>query len=261
MKDDISAQPKGHVGSSTVDPREIAQFDAMAATWWDTDGPMAPLHRMNPLRLRYIRDHIAARFARDVEAPRALDGLTVLDIGCGGGLLCEPVARLGAAVTGIDASTRNIAVARAHAAKTGLDIAYHNVTVDDIVAAGENFDAVLCLEIVEHVADFSAFARAAAACVAPGGIAIASTLNRTAKAFGMAIVGAEYVLRWLPRGTHKWSKFVKPAEFAGALTRAGLLVDEIQGMAFNPLANHWHLSADVGVNYLIAASRPSLSRV
>lgn len=244
-----TAGPSG----ASVDPDEIARFSAIADEWWDPSGKFAPLHRLNPVRLRYIRDAIAARFGRDPLSRQPLKGLEILDIGSGGGLICEPMARLGAAVTGIDAAARNVGVAAAHAAAGGLDIDYRHATAEDLAAAGATYDVVLALEIVEHVADVDAFVAACTALVAPGGIMIWSTINRTPKAFAFGIVGAEYVLRWLPRGTHQWRKFLRPSELARALRGAGAEVTHLQGMSYDLLTDGWRLTADLSVNYLATA--------
>lgn len=241
--------------SGTVDPEEVARFDRLAQTWWDERGPMRPLHRFNPVRVAYIRDLAANRFGRDIRADAPLAGLAVLDIGCGGGVLSEPLARLGATVTGLDPAEKNIAVARSHAAGQGLAIDYRTETVESVAARGETFDIVLAMEVVEHVADVDAFVAAACAAVRPGGVLIMATLNRTLKSFALAIVGAEYVLRWLPRGTHDWHRFVTPDELAGAITRHGLAVTERTGVVYNPLSDEWRQAADLSVNYMVAAAR------
>ncbi|MFM8679987.1 MAG: bifunctional 2-polyprenyl-6-hydroxyphenol methylase/3-demethylubiquinol 3-O-methyltransferase UbiG [Alphaproteobacteria bacterium] len=240
---------------SSIDPDEIARFEAMAAEWWDPNGKFRPLHRFNPVRLAWIRDRLLARFGRDASAPRPLEGLRILDIGCGGGLVSEPMARLGADVVGVDASHRNVEVARIHAAQGGLAIDYRQGTAEDLLAAGERFDAVLSLEVVEHVADPAAFLGACAGLVAPGGALFVATINRTPQAFALAIVGAEYVLRWLPRGTHSWSKFVRPSEVASALRPTGLELREFAGMSYNPLRDAWSAGRDLGVNYIAYATR------
>ena len=240
---------------SSIDPDEIARFEAMAAEWWDPNGKFRPLHRFNPVRLAWIRDRLLARFGRDGASPRPLEGLRILDIGCGGGLVSEPMARLGADVVGVDASHRNVEVARIHAAQGGLAIDYRQGTAEDLLAAGERFDAVLSLEVVEHVADPAAFLGACAGLVAPGGALFVATINRTPQAFVLAIVGAEYVLRWLPRGTHSWSKFVRPSEVAAALRPTGLELREFAGMSYNPLRDAWSAGRDLGVNYIAYATR------
>lgn len=253
MSQDRPENPAGNQAQGTVDPAEIARFDALAETWWDAQGPMRPLHEMAPVRIGFVRDRAAEAFDRDTRANRPFEGLTLLDVGCGGGLMSEPLARLGFAVTGIDAAARNIAVARHHSGVSGLDIDYRVETVEALAAAGRRYDIVLCLEIVEHVADIHAFTRAALATLAPGGVVIFSTLNRTAKAFAFAIVGAEYVLRILPRGTHDWRKFVRPSELAAAVRRAGGRVSELAGMTYSPLSGRWSITKDLSVNYFAVA--------
>lgn len=246
---------------STIDPQEVAQFSAIASEWWDERGKFAPLHRMNPTRIGYIRDQINHHFGQLVgqsgESATPLKNLSLLDVGCGGGLLCEPMARLGAAVTGVDASEENIAVATDHAKQSGLGIDYRAATVESLAEAGQTFDIVLALEIVEHVAESGLFYDCLAKLVKPGGLLIMSTLNRTAKSYAMAIIGAEYVLRWLPRGTHDWNKFVRPSEMAAAIEKTGLALIDTSGIRFDPLS--WKFSLDpqdLAVNYLMAAKKP-----
>lgn len=241
---------------STVDAREIAQFAAIADAWWDEEGAFRPLHRLNPVRLRYIRDRLCAHFGRDPEAPKPLSGLRLVDVGCGGGLLCEPMTRMGATVTGIDAAEEGIAAAKAHAASVGLKINYRAATAESLVAAGESFDAVISMEVLEHVADVDAFLAACRDLTRPGGALALSTLNRTPKSYLTAIVGAEYVLRWLPRGTHNWKKFIRPSELAAALRRQGLELADLTGIEYSPLADRFSLGRDLGVNYLAFATRP-----
>ncbi|MGB8274821.1 MAG: bifunctional 2-polyprenyl-6-hydroxyphenol methylase/3-demethylubiquinol 3-O-methyltransferase UbiG [Alphaproteobacteria bacterium] len=243
-------------GRGTADPREVARFDALAEGWWDPDGKFRPLHRLNPVRLEYVRGRAAARWRRDIRSLRPLEGLTVLDIGCGGGLLCEPLARLGATVTGIDAGETNVEIARCHAAAGGLAIAYRQALAEDLAAAEARFDIVLNMEVVEHVADVTTFLDACAALVAPGGMMVTATLNRTVKSFALAIVGAEYLLRWLPRGTHDWRRFIRPSELAGILRASGLRIVETTGVSFDPLHGRWQLSGDSDVNYMMLADRP-----
>jgi 2-polyprenyl-6-hydroxyphenyl methylase/3-demethylubiquinone-9 3-methyltransferase len=243
--------------SPSIDAEELERFSALAESWWDPKGPMAPLHRLNPARLGFLRQTLAAHFSRDARSLRPFEGLRILDIGCGGGLISEPLARLGAAMTGIDAAEANIAVARAHARGADLDIDYRQASAEELSAADERFDAVLALEVVEHVADTDAFLQATAALVRPGGALIASTLNRTPKSLLFAIVGAEYVLGWLPRGTHRWDRFLRPSELAAALRRHGLQMREIRGLIYGPLAGEWRLGRDLGVNYLACAVRPT----
>ena len=242
---------------TSIDPAEVAKFEAMAAEWWDEGGKFKPLHMMNPIRLDYIVNQIATEFARDRRGPRPLDGLRLLDIGCGGGLVAEPMARLGAAVTGADAAEANIAVARIHAEQQGLQIDYRATTAESLVDEGAGFDVVLALEIVEHVADPAAFLATCAQLLKPGGLLIASTLNRTPQSFAAAIVGAEWIMRWLPRGTHEWRRFITLDELAGMAEQAGLVVIDRAGMVFNPLLWDWRLSdRDLSVNYTLSARKP-----
>jgi 2-polyprenyl-6-hydroxyphenyl methylase/3-demethylubiquinone-9 3-methyltransferase len=242
--------------TTSIDPAEIAKFEAMAAEWWNPDGKFRPLHMMNPVRLGYITRQIGSEFGRDLTQPRPFDGLRILDIGCGGGLLSEPMARLGAAVVGADAAARNIPVARVHAEAQGLTIDYRHTTAEALAAAGESFDVVLAMEIVEHVADPASFVATCRALLRPGGLLIASTINRTGKSFAMAIIGAEWVMRWLPKGTHDWAKFITPDELFGMYTRAGLDPVDRKGFVFNPLSWQWSISErDLSVNYVTAALR------
>ena len=240
------------------DPSEIAKFEAMAAEWWDPKGKFKPLHMMNPIRLGYITTQIATEFGRDLKAPRPFEGLRLLDIGCGGGLLSEPMARLGAQVVGADAAPKNIEVARLHADQVGLEIDYRAETAEALLAAGESFDAVLAMEIVEHVAEPPAFVQACHDLLRPGGVLVMSTLNRTARSFAAAIVGAEWVMRWLPKGTHEWSRFITPEELAAMMQASGLKVVDRRGMVFNPLSWGWSLSdRDMSVNYAATGVRTS----
>ena len=242
-------------GKTTIDAREIAHFSAIADEWWAPKGKFAPLHALNPIRIRFIKEQAAARFGRDPKSARALEGLRVLDIGCGGGLLSEPMARLGAEIVGADASETNISVAALHAREAGLAIDYRATTAEALAEAGETFDIVLAMEIVEHVADLDLFIAETARMVRPGGLMVLSTINRTPKAFLLAILGAEYVLRWLPRGTHSYEKLVKPAELAAALEKAGLAVSAEAGVVYEPIADRWKVSSDMDVNYMLAAAR------
>lgn len=240
----------------TVDEAEIAKFAAMAEEWWDPDGKFKPLHKFNPVRIAFIRDRLCAHFGRDPLAVEPLKGLSILDIGCGGGLLCEPLSRLGASVTGIDATERSVHVATAHAEQMGLTIDYQFTSVEALAAGEMRFDAVMNMEVVEHVANADTFLRASAELVAPDGMMFLATLNRTAKSYALAIIGAEYVLGWLPRGTHDWKKFVKPSELAAALRPAGMQLTELTGVAYNPLRDEWKLSPhDLAVNYMGIAER------
>jgi len=240
----------------TIDPDEIARFSALAATWWDAGGPMRPLHRLNPTRLAWLKRQICRRFDRDEKDATALAGLTVLDIGCGAGILSEPLARMGAAVTGIDPSDEIIAAARLHAGEAGLAIDYRATTAEALAEAGERFDVVTILEVVEHVPDVNRFVATAASLVRPGGLLLASTISRTMKAYLLAIVGAEYVLGWLPRGTHAYDKLVAPSELAAAFRAAGLKLATETGVRYAPLADEWRLTADMDVNYMMAAEQP-----
>ncbi|MBQ0750936.1 MAG: bifunctional 2-polyprenyl-6-hydroxyphenol methylase/3-demethylubiquinol 3-O-methyltransferase UbiG [Roseovarius sp.] len=239
---------------STIDPAEVAKFEAMAAEWWDPNGKFKPLHMLNPCRLDYITAQIAAEFDRDLSAQSPFAGLRLLDIGCGGGLLSEPMARLGATVVGADAAPRNIPVAQVHAAQSGLDIDYRHTTAEDLAAAGEEFDVVLNMEVVEHVADPLTYLTACQQLLKSGGLHICSTLNRNPKSYAMAIVGAEYVMRWLPKGTHEWSKFITPDELYDLLRNAGLDPVDRKGFVFNPITWGWRLSdRDLSVNYVTAS--------
>jgi len=252
-----STDKSPHERGSSVDPSEIQKFERMAAEWWSQDGKFRPLHKFNPVRLGYVRDIVVAHFGRDAKVGKALAGLRLLDIGCGGGILSEPMARLGAKVVGIDPSSTNVEVARLHAAASDLEIDYRAATAEALAATGETFDIVLAMEVVEHVSDISAFLAAAATLTAPGGLLFVATINRTAKAFALAIVGAEYLLRWLPRGTHDYSKLVRPSELEAALAGAGLAVIERTGVRYNPLNDRWSRSDDLDVNYMVVAEKPA----
>lgn len=241
---------------TTIDPAEVAKFEAMAAEWWNPNGKFRPLHLMNPCRLDYITSQIAAEYGRDLKKSQPFAGLRILDIGCGGGLLSEPMARLGATVVGADAAPRNIPVAQVHAVSQGLTIDYRHTTAEDLAAAGEQFDVVLNMEVVEHVSDPQAYLTACHDLLKPGGVMICSTLNRNPKSFIMAIIGAEWVMRWLPKGTHDWAKFITPDELYTLIEKAGLDPVDRKGMVFNPVSWGWSLSArDLSCNYVTTSLR------
>ena len=242
---------------TTIDQAEVDRFSAMAAEWWDPTGKFRPLHKFNPVRLTYIRDLVCAQFGRDPHSHRPLEGLRILDIGCGGGLLSEPMARMGADVVGADASEKNIGIAKAHAAGSGVPVDYRAVTAEALAEAGETFDVVLNMEVVEHVSDVDFFLTTCASMVRPGGMTFVATINRTMKAAALAIFAAENVLRWLPRGTHQYEKLVRPEEIEKPLTASGLTGTDRTGVFFNPLLNQWNLSKDMDVNYMLVARRAS----
>ena len=243
---------------STVDPAEVAKFEEMAAEWWDLEGKFKPLHMLNPCRLDYITQQISMEFDRDLSADLPFKGLRILDIGCGGGLLCEPMARLGATVVGADAAAGNIPVAKLHAEQSGLKIDYRHITAEALVGANEQFDVILNMEVVEHVASPPAYLFACQQLLCPGGLHICSTLNRNPKSFLFAIIGAEWVMRWLPKGTHDWNKFITPDELFGLLEEAGLKPVDRKGFVFNKLTWNWSISAqDLSVNYVTASIKPT----
>ncbi|SOE16610.1 3-demethylubiquinone-9 3-methyltransferase [Hoeflea halophila] len=241
---------------TTIDQDEVARFSALAAEWWNPKGKFRPLHKFNPVRLTYIRDHVAAHFGRDPKSDKPLAGLRLLDIGCGGGLLSEPMARMGAEVLGADASQTNVEVASIHAAQSGVEVSYEAVTSEELAARGERFDVVLNMEVVEHVSDVDLFLNSCAEMVKPGGLMFVATINRTMKARALAIIGAEYVLRWLPRGTHQYEKLVRPEEIETPLNAAGMNVTDRTGVFYNPLQDQWNLSRDMDVNYMMLLERP-----
>jgi 2-polyprenyl-6-hydroxyphenyl methylase/3-demethylubiquinone-9 3-methyltransferase len=243
--------------SPSLDPEEVAKFSRLAAEWWDPHGKFSVLHAFNPVRLAYIRDHATARFARDPNLPKPLKELRLLDIGCGGGLLAEPMARLGADVVAIDPSNTNIATANVHAEEAGLAIDYRAATAEQVAAAGELFDIILNMEVIEHVIDPAAFVAVCADMLKPGGLMFIATLNRTLKSFAFAIIGAEYVMGWLPRGTHHWEKFITPEELDRFLGAAGLRRCDIAGVVYNPLTGAWARSRDADVNYMVVADKPA----
>ncbi|HEY1632365.1 MAG TPA: bifunctional 2-polyprenyl-6-hydroxyphenol methylase/3-demethylubiquinol 3-O-methyltransferase UbiG [Rhizomicrobium sp.] len=245
------------VSAPSVDASEVAKFSAMAAEWWDPAGKFAPLHKFNPVRLKFIRDTAGTHFAREAKSLRPFEGLSLLDIGCGGGLLSEPMARLGFTVTGADPSEKNIGTAKAHAAQTGVAIDYRATEAEALLDEGKRFDAVLNMEVVEHVADLAAYLESCAGLVAPGGLMIVATLNKTLKSLALAKIAAEYILGWLPPGTHDWNKFVPPEKLRAMLEDTGLNILKTQGVAFDPLTWDWRLSTDTDVNYMVVAGRKS----
>ena len=241
---------------TTASPEELAKFEAMADSWWDPNGKFKPLHQFNPKRIEFIRDRACTQFSRSPEADTPLSGLTLLDIGCGGGLLSEPMARLGFSVTGIDGVEKNVQVARTHAARSDLHIDYRAILVEDLHKEGVQFDVVLAMEIAEHVPDLNFFLQMCGKMVKPGGMLVGATLNRTIRSLLMAKIGAEYILRLLPRGTHDWRKFVTPDEFARGLQETGLKVTDLRGMTFNPFMGSWSITNDTSVNYILVAKYP-----
>jgi 2-polyprenyl-6-hydroxyphenyl methylase/3-demethylubiquinone-9 3-methyltransferase len=250
------ANPHNADPPATLDAEEVRRFGKLAAEWWDPYGKFRPLHKIGPARLAFVRRVAEQHFGRDAAARGPLKGLSVLDIGCGGGLVAEPLARLGGAVTAIDPAPETIAAAQSHAMAQGLSIDYRAERAETLVAEGRAFDIVVCLEVVEHVPDVGAFVKVVSALVKPGGLLILSTINRTLKAYALAIVGAEYILRWLPVGTHQWDRFVTPDELARHVAAAGLASPRFEGMVFDPFRDVWSLSPDTDVNYLAAAVKP-----
>jgi 2-polyprenyl-6-hydroxyphenyl methylase/3-demethylubiquinone-9 3-methyltransferase len=251
----MSAEPAPSVISA-----EVARFDALGDSWWDPDGPMAPLHRLTPVRVAWARDCIVRHFKREAKTEPPLAGLAILDVGCGGGLFAEPLSRLGGDVKGIDPAPAAIGAARRHALDSGANLLYRVAAIEELAAEPGRFDVVSAMEVVEHVADPARFVAAAASLLNPGGMFLAATLNRTLRSFALAIVGAEYVLRWLEPGTHRWQQFVTPEEFSAAARAAGLKVMERRGVAYHPLRGTWRLTADLSVNYLFAAKKPAIVR-
>ncbi len=246
----------GAASGASIDPDDVARFSAQAAEWWDAKGPFAPLHKFNPARLAFIRDQVAVRFGRDAKTRKAFAGLSLIDIGCGGGLIAEPMRRLGFAVTAVDASSENIGTARAHAAEQGLDIAYRAATVEQMEAQGAGpFDVVLVLEIIEHVADPESFLRACSRLIAPGGVMIVASLNRTLKSLALGKIAAEYILRWVPAGTHDWRQFPKPDEIRLMLSVEPVAVTGPFGLAYDPLNDRWSASTDTDINFMMVATR------
>jgi 2-polyprenyl-6-hydroxyphenyl methylase / 3-demethylubiquinone-9 3-methyltransferase len=245
-----------HAAAPTLDPEEVARFSKLAEAWWDPNGKFRPLHKIGPPRIEFVRDTMISHFGLTAGGLKPLVGLSVVDIGCGGGLVSEPLTRLGASVTGIDPAEKNIRIAQGHAEGQGLSITYRPVRAEDLVAEGRTYDAVVCLEVVEHVPDVPAFLGVIGQLVRPGGVLIVSTINRTMKAYALAIVGAEYVLRWLPVGTHQWDRFVTPDELARGISAAGFGPTQFRGMTYNPLTDIWSLNSDTDVNYLASAAKP-----
>ena len=241
--------------AASVDPAEVAKFTAMADEWWDPAGKFAPLHKFNPCRLAYVRSVAAEHFGRDGRSLAPFDGLSLLDIGCGGGLLTEPMSRLGFAALGVDPSAKNIAIAQNHAQRTGAPVRYRAATAEALLAEQQAFDVILNMEVIEHVADLQGYLGTCSQLLKPGALMFVATLNKTLKSLALAKIGAEYVLGWLPRGTHDWNKFVEPRRLSGLLEESGLKPLKTQGVTFNPLTWDWHLASDVDVNYMIVASR------
>ncbi|MCF6343267.1 MAG: bifunctional 2-polyprenyl-6-hydroxyphenol methylase/3-demethylubiquinol 3-O-methyltransferase UbiG [Devosiaceae bacterium] len=243
------------MNNSTIDKEEIARFSAIAKEWWDPNGKFKPLHKFNPVRLAYIRENLIEHFSLDGTKPQPLAGLEIVDIGCGGGLLCEPLKRLGANITGIDAAKRNIQIAKAHAKQSGLKINYQTTSAEELAASGIEFDVVLNMEVVEHVNNVPLFLKSCAKLVKPNGLMLVSTINRTAKAFALAIVGAEYVLNWLPKGTHSYDKFLTPEEISAMVEREDMVIIDRCGVTFSPLKDQWRRSRDMSVNYMLLAQK------
>lgn len=243
--------------ATTINDAEVAKFTAMAEEWWDPKGKFKPIHKFNPVRLSYIREALLRHFNRDGAVIRPFEGLRILDVGCGGGLLSEPLAKLGATVTGIDAAERNIRIATLHAEQSGVTVEYRATTSEALAAAGEQFDLVLNMEVVEHVDNVPLYMKSCADLVAPGGLMLTATLNRTARALAFAVFGAEYVLGWLPKGTHDWKKFLTPSEVKALITRNGLVVTDETGIVYHPLADEWRTSRDMAINYMVLAQKPA----
>jgi 2-polyprenyl-6-hydroxyphenyl methylase / 3-demethylubiquinone-9 3-methyltransferase len=255
-KPQSSGEFNDQAAGPSIDPADVARFSAQAAEWWDARGPFAPLHRFNPARLAFVRDRAAERFGRDPRTRAAFEGLSLLDVGCGGGLIAEPMRRLGFEVTAVDASAENIGTARAHAAQQGLDIAYRAATVEQMEAEGAGpFDVVLTMEVIEHVADPEAFIRSCSRLVKPGGMMVVATLNRTLKSLALGKVAAEYVLRWVPAGTHDWRQFLKPDEIRLMLSQEPVAVSGPYGLVYDPFTDRWSESDDAAINYMMIATR------
>ena len=253
--DKLTYKQKKLANRTTASEKEVERFEDLAGQWWNTEGPFAPLHRINPVRLTFIRDHLCAHFGCDVTQKKPFKNLSIIDIGCGGGLICEPLSRLGAEVMGIDAGEQNIKSSRIHATQSGQDITYEKLLPEDAAARGLLFDAVINLEVIEHVADPEGFISACGTLVKPGGVMICATLNRTLKSLAFAKIGAEYVLRWLPRGTHDWRLFLKPSEFCALLRGQNFTIADMKGLTYNILFDEWFLSDDLNVNYMLFAKK------
>ena len=257
MAENLNSLDSGDAAGFSIDQGEVSRFSALAAKWWDVKGEFAPLHKFNPIRVKFIRETCLEHFALDYQKRAPFEGLQLLDVGCGGGLLSEPMRRMGFTVTGLDASEKNIGTAKAHADQGGLDIRYLNQTVEQLAGAGEVlYDVVLTMEVIEHVSDPEAFLKTCASLVKPGGLLFVATLNRTIKSYGLAIIGAEYVLQWVPKGTHDWQKFLMPGEIASFLDGTDLMPEPPVGVSFNPLNQTWALSGDTDVNYMVVAKYP-----
>lgn len=241
--------------AASIDDAEIAKFSAMAEEWWDVNGKFKPLHRLNPTRIAYIRDKVAAHYNRDISKPYPLKGISIVDIGCGGGLLSEPMARLGASVTGIDASEKNIQISSLHAEQEEITVDYRHTSAESLAAEGAGYDVVLVMEIIEHVADVESFMRAVTQLAKPGALVFVATMNRTLKAYAMAILGAEYILRWLPRGTHDWNKFLRPSEINNLFATNNVQLQELKGVSYTPFTGQWQLSDDISVNYMMMGTK------
>lgn len=252
-----SARERATATGVTLDEREVSRFERMSSEWWNPNGKFRPLHQIGPPRITFVRDQILAHFSRPAGGLKPLKDLTILDIGCGGGLISEPMARMGGSVTGLDPGALNIAIARDHAEPQGLGIDYRVGTAEELLAEGRSYDVVLSLEVIEHVPDPAAFMKTCAGLCRPGGLVVCSTINRNLKSYALAIVAAEYVLRWLPQGTHQWDRFITPDELSGYMTAAGLMPPRFSGIVYHPLADEWRLSSDSDVNYAAAAPRPS----
>ena len=257
MAENLNSLDSGAASGFSIDQGEVSRFSALAAKWWDVKGEFAPLHKFNPTRVKFIRETCVEHFALDYQKRAPFEGLRLLDVGCGGGLLSEPMRRMGFTVTGLDASEKNIGTAKAHADQGGLDIRYLNQTVEQLAESGEVlYDVVLTMEVIEHVSDPEAFLKTCASLVKPGGILFVATLNRTIKSYGLAIIGAEYVLQWVPKGTHNWQKFLMPGEIASFLDGTSLMPEPPVGVSYHPLSDSWALSGDTDVNYMVVAKYP-----